>query len=440
MTEQRTASKPPAGAPVIEYYDHNALEYGRERFNWFKKMREHGPVVWSPHYGGFWIVLGRDELVEAAKNWQIYSSSGEIEMPSSDASGCPMHSQRNGLFLPPRPYVTLLEDDPPLWDVTRRALNPIFLPGAVAKWRDRMQTLVDACIDRRIETGSIDFAADLADIVPVIFTLEFVGVSVPNFRELARIHNMSTHLSADDPQWETVSRALKTEAETVAAEIARRIPLPTGQRGGGLIARLLDARDEGADLPDEKILNLCMLTLGAGIDTTAAVVGGSLMMISADPELRRSLIEQPDLVGRAFHEFLRLTTPTSGLVRTAMQDATLGGQQIHKGDRVMLCYAAASRDPREFVDPDSFRFDRRANRHTGFGSGIHRCIGAHYAELEFEVVLSTVLRRMPDFEIDAAKVTKYDNIGIVDGWITVPATFTPGQQIGVDPGVPGWHR
>ncbi len=176
----------------------------------------------------------------------------------------------------------------------------------------------------------------------------------------------------------------------------------------------------------------------------AAVVGTSLMMIPENPNLRRALIENPERIGPAFHEFLRLSTPTSGptsgLARTAMCDATLGGQQIRKGDRVMLCYAAASRDPREFPDPDSFRFDRRANRHTGFGSGIHRCLGAHYAELKFEVILAAVLRRMPDFTIDAARATKYDNIGIVDGWIHVPATFTPGQRLGVDPGVPDWHR
>lgn len=419
--------KPPPGAPVVDFYDHNSLEYGRERFDWFRNMREaHGPVVWSPHYGGFWIVLGREELVEAAKHWQIYSSSGDIEMPGGDTPGCPMHTQHNGLFLPPRPQaIPLIEADPPVWEYQRKALNAIFLPGQVAKWRGRIQQLVDACIDERIETGTIDFAADIADIVPVIFTLEFVGIPTGSFRELARAHNMSSHLTVDDPEWPQVMRVLEGEAKLVSDEIARRRALPPGERGSGVIAHLV----EMTDMPDDLVLSLSMLMMGAGIDTTAAVTGTSLMMISKDPALRAKLIDQPEQVKPSFQEFLRLATPTSGLVRTAMADTELGGQKIRKGDRVMLCFAAASRDPNEFVEPDSFRFDRRANRHTGFGSGIHRCIGAHYAELEFEIILSTILRRMPDFHVHADQTAKYENIGIVDGWIRIPASFTPGRRI-----------
>jgi len=427
MTGQASLDSAPPGAPVVDYYDHNSLAYGKERFDWYRDIRErHGPVVWSPHYGGFWIVLGRKELVEAAKQWQVFSSSGETEVPASDAPGCPMHKQHNGLFLPPRPQaIPLIEDDPPVWEVRRKALNPIFLPGEVAKWRDRIQELVDACIDERIETGTIDFAADIADIVPVIFTLEFVGVPIDNFRELARAHNMSSHLTVADPEWAQVMRAMEGEAKLVSDEIARRRALPPGERGNGVIAHLV----ETTDMPDDLVLSLSMLMLGAGIDTTASVTGTSLMMISKDPALRAKLVADPALIRPSFQEFLRLSTPTSGLVRTAMADTELGGQKIRKGERVMLCFSAASRDPNEFVEPDSFRFDRRANRHTGFGSGIHRCIGAHYAELEFEIILSTILRRMPDFQIHAEQTAKYENIGIVDGWIRMPASFTPGRRV-----------
>ena len=96
----------------------------------------------------------------------------------------------------------------------------------------------------------------------------------------------------------------------------------------------------------------------------------------------------------------------------------------------------ANRDPREFAEPDEFRLGRRSGRHVAFGSGLHRCLGAHYAQLEFEIILTTVLRRMPDFRIDAERAYKYDNIGLVDGWVTLPATFTPGPKVGaVVPGI-----
>ena len=93
----------------------------------------HGPVVWSPHYGGFWVVLGYDELVEAAKDWETYSSSGPLGNVALTANGA-RPARQNGLFLPPRPNeLPLLEDDPPNWKVLRQALNPLFLPAAVAQ-------------------------------------------------------------------------------------------------------------------------------------------------------------------------------------------------------------------------------------------------------------------------------------------------------------------
>lgn len=428
--------EPPSGVVVAEYFDHNAPAYSTDRFAWFKELRKQGePVVWSPHYGGFWVVLGWPELVEAAKDSQTFSSRGQLE---TAPDGGPA-SGGLGLHLPPRPkLVPMLEDDPAEWEPSRRALNPMFLPDAVKTWRKRLEVLADACIDRVIESGQIDLARDLGDILPVVFSLELVGVPTDSYRLLAEIYNVGSHIVPGEPRWDEIQQARADVATMVMHEVKRRGALPTGQRGRGVIAQLLDSRDAGSGLTDDRITGLALLVIGAGIDTTAATIGTSLLMISQDETLRQSLLRDPRKIGESFDEFLRLSTPTSGLVRTAMRDTQLAGKQIRRGDRVMLCFAGANRDDREFPAPDSLDTSRRPNRHVGFGSGIHRCLGAHFARLEFDVVVSAVLRRMPDFRIAPEATVKHTNIGIVDGWITIPAQFTPGPRLGVEPGVPGW--
>lgn len=431
----------PIHAAMVDYFDHNTVEYSHARHDWYTSIRDTvGPVFWSPHNGGYWVVIGWPELTEAAKNWEIYSSRGFM---TGKCPGRPKAAEDdldyNGLFIPPRPTASrLLEDDPPEWTGPRRTMNALFTPPAVEKWRDRIQRLVDACIDRVIETGHIDFAKDLSDIVPAVFSLELVGLPTDNFAAVSENHHFTAHLPADDPRWQDAMAGIIEEQRRIAETIERLKDVPAGQRPATVIGHLLDARDKGGNFPDEDIAQLAALTIGGGIDTTAAMLGTSFTILSEQPGLRRQLIERPEIIVDSFNEFMRIAAPTQGLCRTATRDTTLGGQTIRRGERVMLCFAAASRDPREFPDPETVVLDRKPNRHVGFGSGNHRCIGAHFARLEYELIMSSVLRRLPDFKVDVAAAESYDNVGIVAGWTTVPATFTPGPKVGADPGVPGW--
>src|SRR5690606_31391868 len=126
----------------------------RERYRWYREIRDRaGPVFWSPRYGGYWVVIGYDELVEAAKDWETFSSRRVLSAPE------PGDVAYEGLFLPPRETCSrMLEEDPPAWTAPRQALAPLFAPPAVELWRGRLQELADACLDRWIETGRIDFA------------------------------------------------------------------------------------------------------------------------------------------------------------------------------------------------------------------------------------------------------------------------------------------
>ena len=118
------------------------------------------------------------------------------------------------------------------------------------------------------------------------------------------------------------------------------------------------------------------------------------------------------------------------LARTVTIDTELGGQHLHAGDRVLVSFSAANRDETVFEEPDTVILDRFPNKHAGFGIGIHRCLGSNLARVVFQDVLQTVLTRMPDYEVDWARAQKYEAMSIVNGWVTVPARFSPGPKVG----------
>ena len=148
-------------------------------------------------------------------------------------------------------------------------------------------------------------------------------------------------------------------------------------------------------------MHLGMLVIG-GSETIAKGMTLAIELLSLFPEQRQVLIEEPALVTDAFHEALRYDNPTQFLCRTVAQDTELHGQQLRKGQGVMLLYASGNRDERQFVGPDVFDVRRRPERILSFSAGEHLCLGIHLARLEARVALEELLARFPRYELDFA--------------------------------------
>lgn len=146
----------------------------------------------------------------------------------------------------------------------------------------------------------------------------------------------------------------------------------------------------------------------------------ALHWLHRNPAERDRLIADPGLLPTAVDEFLRVLAPVQFMSRTATRDVELGGQRIAAGERVMLAFAAANRDPAAFDRPAEMRLDRSPNRHVAFGSGVHRCVGAHLAKVEAVVMLDEILRRIPDYVIDEQAARRYPSIGAINGYIGMP--------------------
>jgi cytochrome P450 len=175
---------------------------------------------------------------------------------------------------------------------------------------------------------------------------------------------------------------------------------------------------------------MVQLVIFGGVDTTTGLIGSALEWLARHPEERDRLREHPGLIPRATEEFLRYFSPVQALARTATRDCVVGGRQVRAGERLLLSWASANFDEDAFDRPDEVVLDRSPNRHQAFGVGIHRCLGSNYARVEFAVVLEEVLRRLPDYAIDGTAARRYPSIAVVNGWVTLPATFTPGTPQG----------
>jgi len=194
-----------------------------------------------------------------------------------------------------------------------------------------------------------------------------------------------------------------------------------------LVANLRDAKLGGVPFDFEDFSVNFLLLFAAMTDTTRHVLTFSIHALDRYPDQRQLLIDRPDLMSAAVREFIRWTSPLIHVRRTAMRDTVLGGQRIAKGDKVVVWYGAANRDPSRFRDPDTVdlqRFARGGSSSTlGFGAGPHFCLGWRYAELEISLLLGTLLDRLPDIRPTAGERRLRSNF--IRGIRELPVTFTP---------------
>jgi cytochrome P450 len=165
-----------------------------------------------------------------------------------------------------------------------------------------------------------------------------------------------------------------------------------------LIGYLCAVRDaDGDPLTIEHIVGTVILLLVAGIDTTWSAIGSALHHLATHPDDRAALLADPALLPTAIEELLRAYAPVT-MARVVAEDHVLEGRQLRRGERVLLPFPAANRDPQVFTDPDTVILDRAANRHSAFGLGIHRCLGSNLARLEMRIAVEAFLHRFPSFE------------------------------------------
>ena len=157
--------------------------------------------------------------------------------------------------------------------------------------------------------------------------------------------------------------------------------------------------DDADAMDDAELLGFVRLLLVAGNETTINLIGNALLELGRHPAERARVVADPALAGNAVEEVLRFSSPVPQLCRTTTRDVERHGVTIPAGSRVVMVFAAANRDPREFTDPDRFDVGRRIDRHLALGHGIHHCLGASLARLQARAAVAAVLDRFPGYTL-----------------------------------------
>ena len=188
-----------------------------------------------------------------------------------------------------------------------------------------------------------------------------------------------------------------------------------------MISQLLAAEVDGEPVSEDLVVGESALLLVAGVDTTWSAIGSALFHLASHPDDRRRLVADPELLPTAIEEILRFYSPVT-MGRIATSDTAVGECPVGAGDRVVVNFPAANRDPDEFPDADAFVIDRAKNRHLAFGVGIHRCAGSNLARMELRVAIEEWLAAIPEFELADPDAVTWAG-GQVRGPRSVPVTF-----------------
>lgn len=436
MTDDTTTS--PALCPVTSPegrvdidFDHLAPDYSD---NWSDRLNQLAGcrVAHSAHHDGFWMITGHEELRAAAADWEHFSSlhdgvAGDAFAARDQVAYPEPRTPRGGSMIPAASIARMVpsEADGPMHTDIRRLEVPFFTPKAVRSHEQQIRTYVDEALDAVIETGRIDFAADLGRVIPTKVTISVIGFDPDEWHDFAAVvHAMNLHgiFSPDFP----FEALFATQAKVLELVKARR-----ENPQDDVASALTRGSVLSSPVTDEEAATILNGLTFAATDTTTSALLHSLRWLSAHPEERELLSREPERIPAAIEEFLRFYSPFFGIARTVAADIEIGGQSMAEGDRVMLTYAAANRDARTFEDPDRVDLTRaNASEHVAFGAGPHRCLGAPLARLELRIMLERILERIPDFHVLEDDVVEYPIKSTINGIDQLPATFTPSTRVG----------
>lgn len=412
-TENRTAR------PTIDF-DHHSSTFADNWRGVTAELRKQCPVAWTEAYGGYWVVSRYKDVKSVALDDETFSSDND------------MTGERNGgqgTAIPRAPMQLIpLEVDPPRFNEYRKLLNPKFSPAAAELWRPFLRQTANAMIDRVCEAGECDLVKDLASPVPAMLTMKLLGLPLADWEDVATPFHEISWAVPGSAMYQRAIEGIFRVLGRLSEELTKRRDAPADD----LLTFLLTSEIQNEPLTEEEILKICFLQLIGGVDTSTGLLSHTYAWLSEHPEEKQRLVDEPELMKRATEEFLRWASPAPALARTVTAETELGGQRLCPGDRLLVSWASANQDAEVFDDPDTVNLDRWPNRHQAFGLGAHRCLGSNLGRVQFQEVLKVTLRRLPDVKVNLAAAQRYPSLGQVNGYATLPATFTPSAPIGAD--------
>ena len=377
----------------------------------YADLREDAPVYRGAN-GTWWALSRFDDVKAALGDQETYCSSQGLLVLEASADYEP----------PSFPPGNLLLMDPPEHTAYRALVSRRFLQRSVATLEQRIADLADVLLDRFIEQGSADLVPTFTVALPAMVFSDLLGIPKGDWE---RFQQWSALLVSPAPTPEAMA-AHHEAAEEVSAYLARLRLEKLANPADDLLSEMACGTIGDQPLGEAEYVGFGIAMLIAGNDTTSNALANACYLLAAHPGERALLQAEPDLIVGAVEEILRYEPPVHGLARTLTRDVELHGSTMREGDKVLLLFASANRDEREFPDGERFDVRRRGVGHLAFGYGVHYCVGVHLARIEARIGLRALLTRIPDYQLSAPAVWR--QLVPTRPMASLPVEFTPGRR------------
>lgn len=347
----------------------------------WRELRTKGELSWTdePDGPGFWSITRYCDGVRVFKDWESFSSAKGTTLEGNRWEDDPAGGSILALM------------DPPRHGDLRRALRPYFSARRLFELEQDARVHVRRQIERCTALGEFDFTKEIASYLPVHLSSRLMGISPMDWDRLFGL--ILSTLSADERERACADCELLGYLMELA-EARRRQP------GDDLLSAIVALPHEVLT-EEEVVLNFAHV-ISASVTTMRLTLGGALHALIERPNAWQCLSGDPQRLTLAAEELIRWVSPALVMLRTATRPAEFRGQQVRAGERIAVWLPSLNRDAEIFRDPDTLLIDRNPNRHVGFGSGIHACIGQGVARVGLRAFLVELLAAWRDVQLTAA--------------------------------------
>lgn len=381
---------------VVHKFDLQSASFMRDPFPVLAAMRESDPVIQIkiPLMGKVWFATTHAAVTDMLKGADLFASDGR-NVPGG-FSTLPKWMPKNLKLLAEN---MLLLDDPDHRRL-RKLVDAPFLARSIDAYRPQIARLADDLLDEMEAEGNREFVSGFARALPLVVICELLGMGGDDKREfmgwtdkLTRSFGMWAILRII-PALGKMIRYIRSEIDAARA----------GERKG-LLVDMVKAETDGDRMSEDELVAMVAILFLAGHETTTHLLSTGIATLVEHPDQLAALKQDWSLAPQAIEELMRYNSPVQMTKpRVVRDDCEFRGARLKRGDKIMACLASANSDPAAFPHPERFDiFRERPQRHTGFGGGIHLCLGLQLARAEGQIALERLFTRWPDLAVDDPK-------------------------------------
>lgn len=388
-------------ADVVRDFNHFTFSGESEDAHvaWSRIVNDSPPLIFTPHYGGYWVITDARLLEAAFPDWELFSSAQKIGIPPSPADV---------------PLLLPIEADDPYHKELRRPLNLALSPKGVIGLAKSARELVVELVEDLAPRGQCEFVHDFSLKMPMELFLRLVNLPSQDREYLISVANAGLK----GRELAERIQAMRTMNGYLREKVAERLANP----GDDLMSAIITMQVDGRPLSADEQVGYMTTTLFGGLDTVGGMMAMTTRHLALNPEHRHFLADHPERIPEAIEEILRRYA-ISTVSRTVTRDVEFGGVKLKQGDRIMLPTPIHGVDESRWDDALEVRLDRKATDHMAFGKGTHRCPGAILARAELRIFIEEWLKRIPDFAIDESRGGVKWETGTVLGLKALPLVW-----------------